>query len=167
MSQLSPTISINKVTPSQYKNFSCGEVKLDEYISRFAKKHEKQDFGRTFVLCNDTNQVVGYYTLSAAQLSIDDLPLERRNKLPRYPVPASRLCRLAVDLAFQGQGIEDYLLGDAIRRVLIANESTAIHCLIVDAKNEKAKKFYLKYGFEPLDCASLSLFIPISTLQEE
>lgn len=170
MSQFNPTISINRTTPSQYKSFSCGEVALDEYLRRYAKSHEKINVGRTFVLLNGgekdvPSSVIGYYTLSTAQVRIEDLPESHRKKMPRYPIPAARLCRLAVDQSYHGRGIGEHLLIDSIKRVLQADASMAIHSLIVDAKNEKAKNFYLKYGFLPLDGRALALFIPLATLR--
>ncbi len=168
MTLLNPTISITKVTPSQYSKFSCGEQALDEYLRRFAKNHEKSNIGRTFVLLNDGSSpaVIGYYTLSTAQLHIEDLPELHQKKLPKYPVPASRLCRLAVDRSCQGQRLGEHLLTDAIKRVLQADASIAIHSLVVDAKHEKAKNFYLKYGFIPLNKKDLTLFLPIVTLRQ-
>jgi len=165
MTQFNPTISITKASPSQYKNFSCTEPTLDEYVKRYAINHEKIGIGRTFVLLNE-NSVIGYYTLSAAQISINDLPQEHRKKMPKYPVPASRLCRLAVDQVHQGKRIGEHLLTDAIKRVLQADSVMAIHSMIIDAKNEKAKKFYLKYDFLPLAGSDLHLFLPLATLRK-
>lgn len=164
MIQFEPTVSIAKTSPSQYKNFSCGVSELDEYLKRYAKNNEKKGIGKTFVLLFPNNAVIGYYTLSAAQLSITDIPQAYKLKLPAYPIPASRLYRLAVDAAYQGQKIGEHLLAEAIERVLSAATNIAIHALIVDAKNEKAKNFYLKYGFMPLNKNELSLFLPLDTL---
>lgn len=165
MSQFNPTVSITQTSPSQYKRFSCTEPALDEYIRRYAVNHEKIGIGRTFVLLNE-NVVIGYYTLSAAQISVNDLPQEYRKKMPKYPVPASRLCRLAVDHSHQGQRIGEHLLADAIKRVLQADSVMAIHSMIVDAKNKRSKNFYLRYEFLPLEGCDLNLFLPLSTLRK-
>lgn len=164
-STLNPLISVSEVTPSQYKNFSCGEPVLDEYLKRYAKDHQKIGIGRTFVLLQD-NEVLGYYTLSAAQMHLEDLPESHRKKLPRYPIPASRLGRLVITQSSQNQGIGAYLLSDVINRILQVDASIAIHSLIVNARNIKAKSFYLKYGFIPLNEKALTLFLPISTLRK-
>ena|ERR1700722_2937423 len=159
------TLSISKATPAQYKDFSCGMPDLDTYLKRYAKNNEKKGIGKTFVLLNGQT-VIGYYTLSAAQISITDIPKTYNAKLPAYPVPASRLCRLAVDKSYQGQRIGEHLLVDATERVRLAAMNIAIHAIVVDAKNETAKNFYIKYGFMPLDNSELSLFIPLSIMEE-
>lgn len=161
----SKTVPITDVKPAQYKNFSCGIFELDEFLKRYAKNNEKKWLGRTFVLVQN-EKTIGYYTLSATHVFFEELPDSYTLGFPHYPIPASRLCRLAVDESFQGKRMGEYLLMDSIRRVLMAASQMAIHMLIVDTKNEKAKNFYLRYGFIPLVKREMTLFLPISTLKE-
>lgn len=165
MTNFGKTISISDVTPSQYKDFTCGIAELDEYLKRYAKNNEKKKIGRTFILVNG-HTVIGFYTLSAAQISVHNIPKNYHVKLPAYPVLASRLCRLAVDRSFQGKHLGEHLLVDAMERVCLAAANIAIHAMVVDAKNESGKNFYIKYGFMPLEGNGLSLFIPLSTIEE-
>ena len=160
-----PTIPINGVKPSQYKDFTSGVPELDEYLKRFAKTNEKKGVGRNFLLLDDDQMVIGYYTLCMAQLGFVELPEDFQKGMPKYPVPAARLCRLAVDQTIQGQRIGEHLLMDAIQRVIIADQSVAAHSLIVDAKNAKAKRFYQKHEFIPFRDQDLKLFLPLATLR--
>ena len=167
MTLLQPTVSINAVKPGQYKLFSCGEPALDEYLRRFAKGNEKKGIGRHFVLLDDQDQtVIGYYTLCMAQVDFTELPDEQQESLPKYPVPAARLCRLAVDVMMQGKKLGEHLLMDAIERVLAADRIIAAYTLVVDAKSLKAKKFYQKFNFLPLRNQNLKLFLPLTTLRK-
>jgi ribosomal protein S18 acetylase RimI-like enzyme len=59
----------------------------------------------------------------------------------------------------------ELLLVDAIRRVLNVTQSVAAKFLIVDSKNEKAKAFYLRYGFQPFGENQRSLVIAIDTFK--
>jgi predicted GNAT family N-acyltransferase len=69
-------------------------------------------------------------------------------KLPRYPtVPAILLGRLAVSIAFRGQGHGATLLMDALYRTLQHSWEVASAGVIVDAKDAAALAFYKKYGF--------------------
>lgn len=167
MTPLTTPISITHTTPAQFKQFSSGEPILDEYLRRFAKKHEKINIGRTFVLLqNDTQRVIGYYTICSAEISLTNLPHLYREKLPRYPIPTSRLCRLAVDKSYQGQRLGSHLLIDAIKRILHVDKSMAVHSLIVDAKNSRAKEFYVKFGFIPYEDNESTLFLPLATFKK-
>ena len=73
-----------------------------------------------------------------------------RKKLPRYPVPAALLGRLAVSEVAQGQGLGSILLVDACKRVAAASQTLAVAAIIVDAKSPAAAAFYKHFGFVEL-----------------
>ena len=52
------------------------------------------------------------------------------------------------------------LLADAVKRVVAAGETVAMHALIVDAANDDAKRFYEGFGFVPLTDDPMRLFLP-------
>lgn len=81
-----------------------------------------------------------FYTLSALSIDLASLPDELSRKLPRHPVPCALIGRLAIDRSAQGRGIGRLLLADAIKRVVAAGETVAMHALIVDAANDDAKR---------------------------
>ncbi len=54
----------------------------------------------------------------------------------------------------------------AMSQALIVHESIGLVGMMVDAKNDEAKAYYRQYGFIPLPDNSLSLFLPIKTIQE-
>jgi hypothetical protein len=90
--------------------------------------------------------VVGYYTLSAS-VALEDLPADFVRKLPRYPfVPASLLGRLARNERFPGTG--KLLLTDALERAWRQSGQIAAASMIVEAKDDRARKFT-----NPLDSA--------------
>lgn len=119
-----------------------------------------------FILTHDGTTIVGYYSLSQFSVKLSELPSAMTVKLPRYPVvPATLIGRLAVDRRFRGKGIGELLLMDALARCLTVSKQVACAAVIVDAKDETAKRFYLKYGFMELPGAEKRLFIPIGTVQ--
>ncbi len=76
-------------------------------------------------------------------------------KLPRYPVIGATLIgRLARDLSFRGQGIGELLLVDALKMALAMSRKIASAAVMVDAKDDKAHRFYTEFGFIglPRDC---------------
>ena len=83
-------------------------------------------------------------------------------KLPRYPVvPAALLGRLAVARSHQGRGLGGVLLADALKRS--ARAELGVFAMVVDAKDEAARRFYEHHGFTVLPGASRRLFLPIDT----
>jgi hypothetical protein len=97
-------------------SFSCGSAPLDHYFERQVSQDIRRRITACYVaVCNASNQVAGFYTLSAAPISVTQLPDRFKKNLPRYPsVPAVRIGRLAIDMKFQGQGLGSTLLINAI-----------------------------------------------------
>lgn len=135
---MSKTKSIHEITSSAYKNFDCGIQELNEYLKHFAKTNHKKGIGKTFVLIKD-EYVIGFYTISMASIEFKNIPNELRASLLRYPLPAARIGRLAIDSHFQGKHLGKILLIDALERIREAAHIIAAHAVIVDAKNDKAK----------------------------
>ena len=129
--------------------FECGEKTLDEYLQRYATQDVKRGVARVFVATpmGQPTRVVGFYTLSAASVAAEALPEALRKKLPRYPVPAALLGRLAVSQQAQGKGLGSILLVDACKRVAAASETLAVAAILVDAKSAQVAAFYQHFGF--------------------
>ncbi len=112
-------------------------------------------------ICKESQHIAGFYTLSAAQVSVIHLPDDAKKKLPRYPsVPAVRIGRLAVDMNFQGKGLGSTLLANAALRIL--RSDIAAFALIVDAKNDRATTFYRHHGFLNLNAKEGTMFVSLS-----
>lgn len=145
--------------------FSCGEPALDDYLRQRSTQDVRRRIARVFVaLERASGTIAGYYTLSAASFARDQLPQAAAKRLPHYPVPAAILGRLAVDRKYQGRGLGELMLADAIKRVLRASEALAVHALVVDAKNDRAKAFYQRFGFVAFVDTPNRLYLPFATV---
>ena len=146
-------------------SFSCGDASLDGYLRRQASQDVRRRITRVFVAVDPSNdRLAGYYSLSAASFYREELPENLAKRLPRYPVPAAILERLAIDRSLQGQGLGTLMLADAVKRLIRASETLAVYALIVDAKNDRAKAFYESFGFHPFPATSHRLFLPLDPL---
>ena len=158
---------IERLDPSAHDRagFLCGEPSLDGYLQRLANKHQRTGISTTHILVDAQalapKPIFGYYTLSAAQLLLSELSPELQSKLPKYPVPAARMGRLAVSTAHQGCGYGDLLVGHAVSRCLALREELGIRILIVDALHDKAAAFYLNYGFRYCNEQANSLYLTL------
>ena len=95
--------------------FQCGVEALDRYFKKQAKQDIKRRASRIFAATKPDNPkvVIGYYTLSTLSIELNQLPEKLARKLPKHPVPAALIGRLAVSNAAQGQGVGKTLLADA------------------------------------------------------
>ncbi len=146
--------------------FRCGEEALDRYFQTQVTQDMRRHVANCFVAIEAvTGEVAAYYTLSAASIPISDLPRETAKHLPRYPtVPAVRIGRLAVDQRFQGRGLGEAMLADAVARSVKAD--IAAFMLVVDAKNDQAVAFYRRYGFRAIASQPRTLFLSLATAQK-
>jgi predicted GNAT family N-acyltransferase len=100
-----------------------------------------------------------------AEITIELLPTEFQKGLPRYPIPAMRIGRLAVDITKRGECLGTALLMECFRRAIVLSREIGVFAIVVDATNESAKDFYLKYGFIALHSQPMSLLIPLATIK--
>ncbi|MBS1676682.1 MAG: GNAT family N-acetyltransferase [Actinobacteria bacterium] len=142
--------------------FNCGVASLDTWLTEHAPSAEAAGSARTYVVVDDEqDRIVGYYALTVASLEREEATSRASKGMPRHPIPAMLLARLAVDDSVQGDGIGATLLADAMQRTLLVAGETGIRLLLVHTVNEDARSFYLHYGFEasPSDPMNLQLLI--------
>ena len=158
-------VAIKDVPKAKLKKFDCGSEVLNEFLSRYSFKNDILGIGKTFVAFNKNEDVIGYFTLAAAQVLFEDIPDNYRAKLPRYPIPALRIARLAVGKNLQGKGIGKWLLTQAFIKIIHVAEITGLYFIIVDAK-ETSKSFYEHYGFIKFNDKELSYFLTVDTVRK-
>ncbi|HEY0702730.1 MAG TPA: GNAT family N-acetyltransferase [Candidatus Acidoferrales bacterium] len=133
------------------ESFTCGVAELDRYLKAQASQHIRRHASAAFVITADGRSVAGFYTLSAHVIKLADLPPAMAKKLARYPnVPATLLGRLAVSEHFRGQGVGQLLLTNALIRAWRATGEVASSAVVVDARDESARSFYLHHEFTAL-----------------
>jgi GNAT superfamily N-acetyltransferase len=127
-------------------SFRSEDADLDRFFRQFAGQNQfRHHLGVTYVAVDDQN-ILGFATVAAAHVEIDELPAAVRRKLPHYPLPVLRLARLATDQSAQGQGLGLQLLRFVLRLALQMADDYGCVGVIVDAKPD-AVAFYTKYGF--------------------
>lgn len=148
------------------EGFSCGIDVLDRYLKQQAKQDIKRNISRVYVAVtpDNTEKVVGYYSLSSLSIEVSHLPFHISKKLPKHHIPAALIGRLAVCQTAQGNGVGKMLLADAVKRTLAVSSEIAIYAIVVDAINDNARRFYEQFGFEALCDESLRMFLPLKLL---
>jgi len=134
-------------------SFHSGEVELDLYFHKYAKQNQYRHYIGTTYIATLKGVIVGFVSLSAGSIRVDNLNDNLRKKLPRYPLPILRLTRLAVDSRFQGMGIGESLLRFVLQLALEQKQQVGCWGVVVDAK-KGSETFYARYGFEPIQILS-------------
>jgi GNAT superfamily N-acetyltransferase len=146
--------------------FFCGQSDLDNWLKRFALVNQKASMTTVFVTCS-ANKVVGYYALATGGVERAQAPDRVSRGVPAHPIPVVLLARLAVDSSAQGRGLGRMLLRDALIRVASAAEEVGIRALLIHAKDERAREFYMGCAeFEPSPTDPLHLFLLMKDLRK-
>jgi GNAT superfamily N-acetyltransferase len=142
--------------------FDCGEPVLNDWLRHRALKNESR-FSRTYVAC-EGNRVVAYFCISAGAVERAAAPGKVRRNAPDT-IPVSVIGRLAVSSDQAGKGLGADILSDALRRIAVASQSIGIGAVLVHAKDEAAKRFYIRCAeFIEYPEDSRTLFLPIETV---
>jgi len=146
-------------------DFRCGESSLDIYLKKQASQDVKRRISRVFVAVEPTkpDAVLGFYSLSSLSIELKDLPSDLVKKLPKVPVPAALIGRLAVSKQAQSYGIGKMLLVDGIKRTLSVSQQIAIYAMVVDVISEDVSHFYQQFGFMGLNAGGNRLFLPLKS----
>ena len=145
--------------------FDCGDQTMNGYLQRFARQSHEQNASKTFCAIDSAspNCILGFYTITPSAIAHADVPAALAKGLARHEVAGFKLARLATSAAMAGQGLGGQLLAAAALRCLrIAAESGGL-LLIIDAKSERAARWYAGYGAKPLEAKPLTLVMPLTT----
>ena len=74
---------IERIRPQHVlKDFDCGVKELNEWLIKHAIENERRDLSRTFVLLGDSDEVVGFYSLTVGGVNVEKLPKKLAKGLP-------------------------------------------------------------------------------------
>jgi GNAT superfamily N-acetyltransferase len=146
------------------EDFDCGAHDLNNWLKARAYGNELAGASRTFVIEQD-GRVIGYYALTAGSILHADASGNIRRNMPD-PVPAAILARLAIDKAFQNDGLGREMLQDAVRRTIFAAETLGVRAMMVHALSERARRFYETYGFKRSPTHDMTLMATLSDLRK-
>ena len=146
------------------ESFNCGQPALNQFLQRFALVNQKSNSAQTYVSCH-SGAVLGFYSLAVG--SVDPVKAAPRvvKGMAHHPVPVMILARLAVDVQHQGVGLGKALLKDALGRTAQAADIAGIRALLVHAKDESARQWYLNWEFEPSASDPFHLFLLMKDLK--
>ncbi len=143
-------------------SFDCGKEQLNIYLKQYARQNHDRGIAKTFVAVSteDSSTIAGFYATCAASITFESFPASEK-RLPRYPIPVMRIAQLAVDRQFQGMRLGEELLMEAFQRAILVHDATGIYAIVVDAVDESASHFYVRYEFQALSDSPHSLFLPM------
>ena len=149
-------------------SFNSGSPELNLWLQKFGFANHRSGMSTVFVTTSATqpDRIVGFYALSTGGVEPAAMPSRVIKGIPRHEVPVIILARLAIDQSAQGQGLGRALLVDAFMRVARLTDHVGIRALLVHAKDQDARAFYLSIAeFEPSPTDPLHLVLLLKDLK--
>lgn len=152
------------------QRFSCGNDQIDRYLHERVSQDVRRNLSVVFVLEGaDADEVAGYYTLSSLSTDPGELPADVTKKL-RLPharaIPVTLIGQFAIARTYQGLGLGERLLLDALERIWQASMSVASWAVVVDAIDDGAVRFWRAYDFIAFPKTPSRLFLPMATVAQ-
>lgn len=146
--------------------FDCGRRLLNDWLTHHARQAQLKGMAKTFVSCAQ-QRVIGYFSLSVGQVDSRELPGHGQATLDRaaFPVPVVILGRLAVDKLYQGRGLGQALLQQAILHTLQVSQQAGVEALLTQPLDEKAAQFYQAHGFSTSPAAYKQLILMLKDIE--
>jgi hypothetical protein len=159
-------LDIQALNGQNRSEFSCGHASLDNWLKNTATKAHKNGIARVYVgMAKD--EVVGYYSLSAATILPSQYPVSIKGLDSRFPIPAILLGRWAVNKSNQGNGFGGKLLIDAVKKTIAAADIIGASLLVVDPIDEEAKQLYIdRLEFKELKDTGGRLYLPMKSVRD-
>jgi len=147
------------------KKFDCGVEALNNYLKLMANQQSKKDNSRTYILEDTQNDktIIGFYTLSMIKVELSNFSPNLQKKYQKNYI-AGVIARLAIDKKYQNKRYGQYLLIDALKKLLLASDTIGFPLIVVDAK-EGASSFYKTFGFNEFEEEKNKLFITVSEVR--
>lgn len=146
MSMPEPLTAPVKLTPAhETDEFDCGVADLTGWLRRWAYGNQQAGNASTYIAARG-QRVVGYCALATCGVEKTSAPDRIKKGGVPEQVPCLLLARLAVDVREQGTGLGRGLFVDALRRTVRVADEVGIRALLIHARDEEARDFYLHHG---------------------
>ena len=160
--------------------FDCGDADLNDFIITDAPLYYKVRLATSYILEDVENgNVIGYFSLAHDRISLTDFPSNSAyNRFRKQffaqgkmfkSYPALKICRLATDKKYKGDGMGTMMVNLIIGSYRNDNKA-GCRFITVDAYSD-ALPFYYKQGFLPLskedeDAETRLLYFDLESMNE-
>jgi GNAT superfamily N-acetyltransferase len=143
------------------EGFDCGKPALNEWLIRHALNNQTSCTSRAWVdVETGSSEVVAFYASATASLLRSSAPKRVQRNQPEE-MPAILLARMAVDARHAGHGLGAALLKHFMLKALEVAQSVEVRVLLIHAKDDETKSFYMHCGFveSPFDPLVLMMLL--------
>ena len=164
-----PDLRIERFDPARhdYADFDCGVDRLNNYLKLSAKKQQKDDMTRVYVVVEEGGtRILGYHAINLGNMNVDELERRPRGTPAHGEIPALFLGQVAVDKPSQDRGLGGILMHHVFEKACKVSEVAGCHAIILDVISDggeeafaRRKAWYEDFGFTPFSSNPARMFL--------
>lgn len=153
--------------------FSCGVSRLDNFLRLTAKKQQKDDMTRVYVVVEDgESRILGYHAINLGMMNVDLLEKRPRNAPDHGELPVLFVGQVAVSEQIQGRGVGSILLAHAFAKAVAIANQAGCFAVLLDVMSDggeeafrKRKNWYRSFGFHEFPSSSARMFMTMKQVR--
>jgi len=168
-------LRIEQFDPSRHDRdaFSCGVSRLDNFLRLSAKKQQKDDMTRVYVVVeNGESRILGYHAINLGVMNVDLLEKRPRSAPAHGELPVLFVGQVAVSSQFQGRGIGSILIAHVFAKSVAIADLAGCFALVLDVMSDggdeafgKRKNWYRSFGFQEFPSNPARMFMTMKQVR--
>lgn len=154
--------------------FSCGVERLDNFLKLSAKKQQKDDMTRVYVVVEDgDDKIHGYHAINLGIMNMDELPKRPRGAPDHGELPVLFLGQVAVSRAAQGKGLGSILMHHVFEKANVVAEQAGCFAIVLDVMSDgdneafqKRMAWYAEFGFQSFKSQPSRMFMTMKQVRQ-
>ncbi len=155
------------VTRHDRADFDCSVSRLNNYLKLSARKQQKDDMTRVYVVVAEGSaKILGYHSINLGMMNVDELKRRPRGAPEHGEIPVLFMGQVAVDKTGQGRGIGGILMHHVFEKACMVSDMAGCHAIILDVipdggeeAFERRKTWYESFGFATFPSNPARMFL--------
>lgn len=171
----SADLRIESFDPARHDRagFSCGVDRLNNYLKLSAKKQQKDDMTRVYVVVESgETAILGYHAINLGMMNVDELSKRPRGSPDHGELPILFLGQVAVSRSVQGQGIGSILMHHVFLKASTVAEQAGCYAIVLDVMSDgsdvdfrRRKDWYVEFGFQAFESNPTRMFMTMKQVR--
>ena len=170
-----PDLRIEDFDPARHDRagFSCGVERLDNYLKRTARKQQKDDMTRVYVVVEDGGTAIpGYHAINLGMMDVDELAKRPRGAPDHGELPILFLGQVAVSEDAQGHGLGSILMHHVFGKAYAIAKQAGCFAIVLDVISDgdevaykRRLEWYAEFGFQSFASKSSRMFMTMKQVR--
>ena len=170
------SLNIESSNPERHDHsgFNCGVLRLNNFLNLSAKKQQKDDMTRVYVVVEaDEATILGYHAINVGTMDVTGMVKRPRGTPHHGEIPVLFLGQVAVDQRAQGLGIGGLLMHHVFEKACVIADEAGCYAVLLDVMSDgdvyafaRRKGWYQEFGFESFASNEARMFVTIKQVRQ-